>query len=359
VSVIILYHTAKVSDYFIRFSVLKSKNQRSDVDINFNHICIRRELFMLKIGVLGTGYLGKIHMQVLSELPELFQSIHFFDPDIKAAKEASARFGIEPCHSLEALINEVDVVDIVSSTPSHFQCASNAIRNLKHVFIEKPVTSTLEESNRLIKLAKEAQVIAQVGHIERFNPAFLAISSLLENTKYIEAHRLSQYKGRNNDVSVILDVMIHDIDLILAVTKANVRRVSANGASVLTPHIDIANARIELDNGCVANLTASRVATDSMRKMRFYQKDACYVSDFLNKTAHGYELLRENEENEITKKNLAVPDSNALKHELSSFGQAVLHQTEPTVSLEDGHKALAVAEMIAEKIRLNVFTSED
>jgi predicted dehydrogenase len=153
--------------------------------------------------------------------------------------------------------------------------------------------------------------------------------------------------------------MIHDIDLILAVTKANVRKVSANGASVLTPHIDIANARIELDNGCVANLTASRVATDSVRKMRFYQKDACYVSDFLNKTAHSYKLLRENKENEITKKNLAAPDCNALKQELSSFGEAVLRQTEPTVSLEDGHKALAVAEMIAEKIRLNVFTSED
>jgi predicted dehydrogenase len=181
---------------------------------------------------------------------------------------------------------------------------------------------------------------------------------MLDQPKYIEAHRLSQYKGRNNDVSVILDVMIHDIDLILAVTKANVRRVSANGASVLTSHIDIANARIELDNGCVANLTASRVGTDSMRKMRFYQKDACYVSDFLNKTAHSYELIRENEENEITKKSIAVPDNNALKQELTSFGEAVLHQTEPTVSLEDGHKALVVAEMIAEKIRLNVFTSE-
>jgi predicted dehydrogenase len=359
VPVIILNHTAKVRDYFIRLSVLKSKNQLSDVDIDFYHICIRRELFMLKIGVLGTGYLGKIHMQVLSELPELYTSIHFFDPDIKAAKEAAARFGIEPCHSLEALIHEVDVVDVVSSTPSHFQCASSAIRNLKHVFIEKPITSTLEESNSLIKLAKEAQVIAQVGHIERFNPAFLAIAPFLEQPKYIEAHRLSQYKGRNNDVSVILDVMIHDIDLILAVTKANVRRVSANGASVLTSHIDIANARIELDNGCVANLTASRVGTDSMRKMRFYQKDACYVSDFLNKTAHSYELIRENKENEITKKSLAVPDNNALKQELTSFGEAVLHQTKPKVSLEDGHKALAVAEMIAEKIKLNVFTSQE
>jgi predicted dehydrogenase len=359
VPVIILNHTAKVRDYFIRLSVLKSKNQLSDVDIDFYHICIRRELFMLKIGVLGTGYLGKIHMQVLSELPELYTSIHFFDPDIKAAKEAAARFGIEPCHSLEALLHEVDVVDVVSSTPSHFQCASNAIRNLKHVFIEKPITSTLEESNSLIKLAKEAQVIAQVGHIERFNPAFLAIAPLLEQPKYIEAHRLSQYKGRNNDVSVILDVMIHDIDLILAVTKANVRRISANGASVLTSHIDIANARIELDNGCVANLTASRVGTDSMRKMRFYQKDACYVSDFLNKTAHSYELIRENKENEITKKSLAVPDNNALKQELTSFGEAVLHQTKPKVSLEDGHKALAVAEMIAEKIKLNVFTSQE
>ncbi len=358
-SVIVLNHTAKVSDYFIRFSVLKSKNQRSDVDINFNHICIRRELFMLKIGVLGTGYLGKIHMQVLSELPELFKSIHFFDPDIKAAKEAAARFGIEPSYSIDALIEEVDVVDVVSSTPSHFQCASSAIRNLKHVFIEKPITSNLDESNRLIKLAKEAQVIAQVGHIERFNPAFLAISPLLSQTRYIEAHRLSEFKNRNNDVSVILDVMIHDIDLILSVTKANVRRVSANGASVLTSHIDIANARIELDNGCVANLTASRVAAGTTRKMRFYQKDACYVADFLNKKAHSYELLRENVESGINKKDLPTVDNNALRQELMSFGEAVLGKTEPKVSLEDGHKALALAELIAEKIKQNVFTSEE
>lgn len=314
---------------------------------------------MLRIGVLGVGYLGKIHMQVLRELPELYSEVKFFDPDIKAAKEAAAKFGIEPCHSIESLIDEVDVVDVVSTTSAHYQCAASAIRNFKHVFIEKPVTTSLEESERLIKLAKEAQIIAQVGHIERFNPAFQSVAPHLNRVQYIECQRLNQFHGRNTDISVVTDLMIHDIDLILSLTRANVRRISATGASVLSNQIDIANARIELDNGCVANLTASRIASERSRKMRFYQKDACYVSDFLNKTAYVYERDSEAEFPEMVKRDLHVQDVNALKVELETFGTAVLAQHEPLVTLDDGHRALAVAEMIQEKIRMSVFTTPD
>ncbi len=306
---------------------------------------------MLRIGVLGVGYLGKIHMQLLHELPELYSSISFFDPDMKAAKQAAEQFGIEPCHSVDALIDAVDVVDIVSSTTSHYQCAANAIRNFKHVFIEKPITTTLEESTSLIKLAKEAQIFGQVGHIERFNPAYLAVKNQLKNTTYIEAHRLNKYHGRNTDISVVTDLMIHDIDLILSLTNANVRRISANGSRVLSNNIDIANARIELDNGCVANLTASRIAYEGVRKMRFYQADQCFISDFLKKEA--YALALENEQ--IEKTNIPVLEVNALKHELETFGTCVLKQQEPPVSLEDGHRALAVAELISEKIKQGVW----
>jgi predicted dehydrogenase len=310
---------------------------------------------MLRIGVLGVGYLGKIHMQLLHELPELYSSISFFDPDMKAAKQASEQFGIEPCHSIEALIDSVDVVDVVSTTTSHYQCAANAIRNFKHVFIEKPITTTIEESSALIKLAKEAQIFGQVGHIERFNPAFLAVKEHLNQTNYIEGHRLNTYHGRNTDISVVTDLMIHDIDLILSLSKANVRRISANGSRVVSNNIDIANARIELDNGCVANLTASRIAYKGVRKMRFYQKDQCLVSDFLHKEAYSLSLEKE----QIEKRNLPITAINALKDELETFGTCILKQTEPPVSLEDGHRALAVAELISEKIKQGVWGNQE
>lgn len=237
----------------------------------------------LKIGVLGAGHLGKIHMKCIMELADTYELAGFYDPDVENTRTASEQFGLMPFHSMESLIDAVDVVDIVTPTTTHFSCASAVIKKLKHVFIEKPITTTVDEAKILIKLAKEAGIKAQVGHVERFNPAFIAAEPFLHQPKFIETHRLAQFNPRGTDVSVVLDLMIHDIDIILAVTKANARRISASGVSVLSDTPDIANARIELDNGCVANLTASRISLKAMRKSRFFQKDAYIAVDFLQK----------------------------------------------------------------------------
>jgi len=244
----------------------------------------------LKIGVLGAGHLGRIHMKCILELPEVYELVGFFDPGIENAKKAAAEYNLMPFHSMESLVEAVDVVDIVTPTTQHYACASFCMRRQKHVFIEKPVTTTIDEARALIKLSEEAGVKVQVGHVERFNPAFRAAEPFLASPKFIETHRLAQFNPRGTDVSVrgtdvsvVLDLMIHDIDVILSVTKANVRKISASGVAVLSDTPDIANARIELDNGCVANLTASRISLKAMRKSRFFQKDAYISVDFLTK----------------------------------------------------------------------------
>jgi predicted dehydrogenase len=320
----------------------------------------------LKIGVLGAGHLGKIHMKCIRELSEQYELVGFFDPDIKKAKEAAAQFELMPFHSVDSLLDSVDVVDIVTPTIYHFDCAAAAIRKFKHIFIEKPVTQTLEEAKALIKLANEAGVKAQVGHVERFNPAFTAVREHLTQPKFIETHRLAQFNPRGTDVSVVLDLMIHDIDIVLAVTKANVRKVSASGVAVLSDTPDIANARLELDNGCVANLTASRISLKSMRKSRFFQKDAYISVDFLAKES---EIVRMKEvigepdpfsvtidlggkgKKEILFDKPAVEPNNAIKDELASFANAVNGLAPLEVTLEQGTKALEVALMILEKMK--------
>jgi hypothetical protein len=320
----------------------------------------------LKIGVLGAGHLGKIHMKCIRELSEQYELVGFFDADIKKAKEAAAQFELMPFHSVDSLLDSVDVVDIVTPTIYHFDCAAAAIRKFKHIFIEKPVTQTLEEAKALIKLANEAGVKAQVGHVERFNPAFTAVREHLTQPKFIETHRLAQFNPRGTDVSVVLDLMIHDIDIVLAVTKANVRKVSASGVAVLSDTPDIANARLELDNGCVANLTASRISLKSMRKSRFFQKDAYISVDFLAKES---EIVRMKEvigepdpfsvtidlgdkgKKEILFDKPAVEPNNAIKDELASFANAVNGLAPLEVTLEQGTKALEVALMILEKMK--------
>lgn len=320
----------------------------------------------LKIGVLGAGHLGKIHMKCIRELSDQYELVGFFDPDIQKAKEAAAQFELMPFHSVDSLLDSVDVVDIVTPTIYHFDCAAAAIRKFKHIFIEKPVTQTLEEAKALIKLANEAGVKAQVGHVERFNPAFTAVREHLTHPKFIETHRLAQFNPRGTDVSVVLDLMIHDIDIVLAVTKANVRKVSASGVAVLSDTPDIANARLELDNGCVANLTASRISLKSMRKSRFFQRDAYISVDFLAKES---EIVRMKEvigepdpfsvtidlgdkgKKEILFDKPAVEANNAIKDELASFANAINGLAPLEVTLEQGTKALEVALMILEKMK--------
>lgn len=328
----------------------------------------------LKVGVLGAGHLGKIHMKCLRELTDVYELVGFFDPDIQKAKEAAAQFELMPFHSIESLLDSVDVVDIVTPTIYHYDCAVAAVKKFKHIFIEKPVTTTLDEAKSLIKLAGEAGVKAQVGHVERYNPAFTAARGHLNHPKFIETHRLAQFNPRGTDVSVVLDLMIHDIDIVLAVTKANVRKVSASGVSVLSDTPDIANARLELDNGCVANLTASRISLKAMRKSRFFQKDAYISVDFLAKEAEIVRMreiegepdpfsvtidLGEKGKKEILFDKPQVEANNAIKDELNAFALAIINDTPTEIPLEHGTKALEVALLILEKMRQSAILQLD
>jgi predicted dehydrogenase len=329
----------------------------------------------LKIGVLGAGHLGKIHMNCIRELSEVYELMGFFDPSIEMAKEAAAKFGLMPFHNMDSLIDAVDVVDIVTPTLYHLECATAAMRKFRHVFIEKPISTTTEEAKILIKLSKEANVKAQVGHVERFNPAFRAALPYFDQPRFIETHRLAQFNPRGTDVSVVLDLMIHDIDIVLAVTNANVRKISASGVSVLSDTPDIANARLELDNGCVANLTASRISMKNMRKSRFFQRDAYISVDFLAKES---EIVRMKEVigepdpfsvtislgegkgvKEIFFEKPEIPASNAIRDELESLAFSIMHNKPEVVSLEQGTRALDVALQILEKMRLSTLLQDD
>jgi predicted dehydrogenase len=323
---------------------------------------------MLKIGVLGAGHLGKIHLKLLKEISS-FEVVGFYDPDPTAAKEAEEIFGVQNFNSVEELIDNVDLVDVVTPTLSHFECASKAIKKSKHVFIEKPITNTLKEAKALISLSSEAKVKVQVGHVERFNPAFLAAKSYFTQPMFIESHRLSQFNPRGTDVSVVLDLMIHDIDIILSIVNSNIKKISASGVAVLSNSPDIANARLEFDNGCVANITASRISLKNMRKSRFFQKNSYIAVDFLNKKSQivtmkdtinkedPFGLYIEMGDNkglkQILFENPSIKDTNAIKEELESFAFCVKNNTQPPVSIDDGYKALDVAFRIIEKLKSN------
>ncbi len=320
---------------------------------------------MLKIGVVGAGHLGKIHIKILSQC-DFVQFIGFFDPEESIRKEVAETYRTNAFDTLEALINEVDIIDIVTPTFAHFDVAQKSMRAFKHVFIEKPITSTIEESQKLIALATEANVKVQVGHVERFNPAFTAVVHYLNNPMFIETHRLAQFNPRGTDVSVVLDLMIHDIDVVLSIVKSNVKNIHASGVSVLSDTPDIANARIEFDNGCVANLTASRMSLKNMRKSRFFQKDAYIAIDFLNKESEVIQMkdvdeadidpfsltidLGEKGHKQIDIHKEEAAPINAIEEELKSFVNAIINDTVPPVSISDGHNALKVALDIMRKI---------
>ncbi|MFT5959503.1 MAG: putative dehydrogenase, partial [Polaribacter sp.] len=237
---------------------------------------------MLKAGVLGAGHLGKIHLRLLQE-SEKYELIGFFDPFTENAQKVAEEFGYKLFDSIEALIDAVEVVDIVTPTLSHFECAKMAIEKGRHIFIEKPITKTVLEAEAIKTLASQFHVQGQVGHVERFNPAFTAVKDNIDTPMFIETHRLAEFNPRGTDVPVVLDLMIHDIDIILSVVDSKVKNVHASGISVISETPDIANARIEFENGCVANLTASRISMKNMRKTRFFQKDAYISVDFLEK----------------------------------------------------------------------------
>jgi predicted dehydrogenase len=324
---------------------------------------------MLRIGVAGAGHLGKIHIKLLLELKEEYDLVGFYDVDDTAAETVEELFNISRFSELEELIAAVDCLDIVTPTITHFDIASLCLKKSKHVFIEKPVTQTLDEARILQQLAREANVKVQVGHVERFNPAFQEAIPYFKNPMFIETHRLAQFNPRGTDVPVVLDLMIHDIDIILSVIKSGIKRVSSSGVAVVSDTPDITNARIEFDNGCVANLTASRISMKNMRKSRFFQKDAYISVDFLSKQLEvvrmedldgepgPYDLIFDLGENKPSKKiyfdKPDIAESNAIKEELRSFYFAVKFDAPLIVSLEDGFKALDVAQIILDKLTLS------
>ena len=312
---------------------------------------------MLKVGVLGAGHLGKIHLRLLNE-SEKYDLIGFYDPDAINAKKVADEFGYTNFENISTLIDAVDVVDIVTPTLSHFDCAKKAIEKGRHIFIEKPITNTLAEADELLALEKKFNVKGQVGHVERFNPAFTAVNEQIQNPMFIETHRLAEFNPRGTDVPVVLDLMIHDIDAILSVVDSEVKAIHASGVSVISNSPDIANARIEFESGCVANLTASRISLKNMRKSRFFQKDAYISVDFLEKKVEvvrmqdapevpgDFDMILQNAEGikkQIYFENPDVATNNAISDELETFADAITNNTEPVVSLKQGTQALKVA----------------
>lgn len=325
---------------------------------------------MINIGIIGAGHLGKIHIRLLKELNQ-FNVIGFYDENAETAQQVEKEFEIKCFDSLEALLEVVDAVDIVSPTITHFDVASKAIKKSKHAFIEKPVTNTTEEAKTIMGLAKEADVKVQVGHVERFNPAFIAAKNYCSNPLFIETHRLAEFNPRGTDVSVVLDLMIHDIDIILSVVKSTIKRISASGVAVVSDTPDIANARIEFDNGCVANLTASRISLKNMRKSRFFQKDAYISVDFLDKKVEVVRLINIDKNKEIDPLAVTIDlgkgkgskqiyfespktaPTNAIKMELEAFASSIKNNTTPLVSIDDGYNALDVAQKVIDKMKVN------
>ena len=315
---------------------------------------------MLKAGVLGAGHLGKIHLRLLNHSSK-YDLVGFYDADPENAKRVVQEFGYTYFDSIDALIDAVDVVDIVTPTLSHYDCAKKAINKGKHIFIEKPITNTVEEAETIRTLVAEHGVKGQVGHVERFNPAFIGVRDKIENPMFIETHRLAEFNPRGTDVPVVLDLMIHDIDIILSVVNSPVKHISASGVAVVSDTPDIANARIEFKNGCVANLTASRISLKNMRKTRFFQKDAYISVDFLEKKCEvvkmkdapeqpgDFDMILQNAEGvkkQIYFDNPEIENNNAILDELETFADAINSDTKPIVTLHDGTEALRVATMI-------------
>jgi len=315
---------------------------------------------MLKVGVLGAGHLGKIHLRLLQQ-SDKYELVGFYDPSKENAKNVAKEFGYTSFDTIEALIDAVDVVDIVTPTLSHFDCAKKAIEKGRHIFIEKPITKTVSEATIIKSLAKENNVKGQVGHVERFNPAFTAIKDKIDSPMFIECHRLAEFNPRGTDVPVVLDLMIHDIDIILSVVKSEVKNVHASGVAVISETPDIANARIEFENGCVANLTASRISMKNMRKTRFFQKDAYISVNFLSKESEvvrmkdvpknpdEFAMILQNAEGvkkQIYFENPEVENNNAILDELDTFADAINNNTTPIVTLSQATEALRVAQMI-------------
>jgi predicted dehydrogenase len=320
---------------------------------------------MIKVGVFGVGHLGKFHLNNWKVI-EGIELVGFYDPNDEVAEAVVRDYQLKRFDNPAELADKADAVDIVASTPYHFELCAMAIRKGKHVFVEKPLANTMEEAMEIVKLAKEAGIKLQVGHIERFNPALLALKDISLQPMFIEVHRLAQFNPRGTEVSVILDLMIHDIDIILKMVNSDIKSISANGVAVMTDTPDIANVRIEFHNGCVANLTSSRISMKKMRKMRLFQKDAYIGIDFLEKKAEIIKLQTEKQPGQfsfdietakgkrtIAISNPAVPTENAMLLELQAFVESLRTGKATLVNEMDGYRSMEVAHQILQKIQWN------
>ncbi len=322
---------------------------------------------MLKVGVFGAGHLGKIHISQWLQINGI-QLVGFYDPDDATANATAAQYNIERYTDMDQLIAAIDAADVVSTTTAHYEIAKKCLQSCKHLFIEKPLANTLDEGLEIVNMVKEANVKCQVGHVERYNPAFLALADQTVQPMFVEAHRLAQFNPRGTDVSVILDLMIHDIDLVLSMVRSPVKRISASGVAVLSETADIANARIEFDNGCVANLTSSRISLKKMRKMRLFQRDAYIGIDFLDKKTEIIRMkdaggpegmldipleLGNGEQKIISVQQPEVQPVNAIQMELAEFVAAIRDDKPVRVSVYDGYQAMDVAHQVLKKMSLH------
>ncbi len=312
---------------------------------------------MLNAGLVGAGHLGKIHLKLL-QMSEKYNLVGFHDKDAENGKKLEAEFGYKYFENFDDLLDQIDVLDIVTPTIYHYDFALKAIDKGIHFFIEKPVTQTLEQAEDLLQKCTEKGIKVQVGHVERYNPAFIATKEYINNPMFIEIHRLAEFNPRGTDVSVVLDLMIHDLDILLSMVKSKVKDIHASGVCVVSKTPDICNARIEFENGCVANLTTSRISMKAMRKSRFFQQDAYISVDFLEKKAEvirmkeaptepsPFDMIIENadgEKNQILFEYPNIQSNNAILDELNSFAESIELDQPSQVSLQDGTEALKIA----------------
>jgi predicted dehydrogenase len=320
----------------------------------------------LKVGVIGTGHLGKLHTKMFKSI-ENCELVGIYDSNPEQVKAVGIEFNVSSTASINDLLKKVNAVSIAATTTAHYELAKKCFDNGIHVFIEKPITATIKEAEELVEISEKKNLNLQVGHIERFNPALVSMEKYIDEPKFIQTDRLAQFNPRGTDVAVVLDLMIHDIDIILSLVKSDVIDVHANGVAVVSDHLDIANARLQFANGAVANVTASRISQKKLRKMRIFQKDSYIALDFVTGVAESYRLVAPDAEvspSLISFGEIGVGDKrkklvyeqpeqkelNALQYELQLFVNSVLNKTKPVVSGIDGLRALKVAQIIIQKI---------
>ena len=320
----------------------------------------------LAYGIIGVGHLGAIHAKVANQMASL-DLVGVFDTDPARARMVAEQVGVSCFDTMEELLDRADAVSIVVPTVHHFEVATKALEHGCHIFLEKPITATVDEARKIVDLAREAGKKLQVGHIERFNPAVLALEDYTFEPMFIESHRLSPFNPRGTDVSVILDLMIHDLDIILALVNRPLKAIDASGVAVVSDSEDIANVRLTFDNGAVANITTSRISVKAMRKMRIFQKNMYISIDFLQKQSEIFQLSGEGmsagkglpvatigegeRKRQVLYERPQVPEVNSMEVELDKFAQAIEQGEHTPVTGEDGLRALDVAATILRKIR--------